>query len=1097
MQTENKKMPIIVGLGSSAGGLEALRLFLSNVPAERGDIAYVVVQHLSPNHKSMMLELLSRETPFDVLDVKSGLLPKANTIYITPPDRDVTLVNGLFHLDKPSENRIGPKPSIDKFFISLAQEQGERAVGVVLSGTGSDGSQGLRAIRAEGGITIAQKPEEAKFDGMPMAAIQTKGVDYVLSAEEMGQEIIHLLRNPRSLRVEKAEESEMQSILTSLQERIGVDFSQYKKSTITRRIERRMAAIKSATLKEYSAYLKENSDEVDLLYRDMLIGVTDFFRDKEAFEALGERLQDYIQAQPIGDSFRVWVTACSTGEEAYSIAILLDEIMGARTATHIKIFATDIDEVSIKKAREGVYPEIVISNMSKERLKRYFTQRGNEVEVKPFLKERVIFSRHNIMSDPPFVNLDLLSCRNLLIYFENDLQKRIFTTFAYALKTNALMFLGKSETVSASSDYFATIDAKNKVFQARTTNESRKLLYPQMISRGKYVRPTQIAAKRQMGTIEDAIRQTLFDFYDDKCAVIDNDFNVHYIKGNLNGLLSLPSGLVHNNILKMLPDGLSLEVRSLVYKANKDDTEHVFPLIAERVEANQRIKIKLSPLENYHGNYLMFLLSFELDSIKTQAQIISAEHVNDDRMQHLEQELMTTREHLQTVVEELETSNEELQASNEELQASNEELQASNEELETTNEELQSTNEELQTAYAEIRALYEKQNIQKNHLADRAEELSILRNELDVQYHFVKQVLDAEKNIVLVTDGKSLISANQAFLNFFNDYKNLEDFKKEHTCICEFFEKIDEDSFIYDKKDGASWLQLIVNSDRTDLKVRINRPYGMQTFHIMANILNGDEKVYVVTLSNISAIDATKQKLRQALSEEIQHKVSSSRILNQFSSIFGMDVFVRELMGQIKHSLNGINRLYHQMIETLPDSSDNHNYLQLFHQNKEAVLADLQLLKDMFSSHNEETINPFSTIEKVALLLGQSKSFPVEIEVIGNQEIVYFDKHGQFLQFSLLWMMLFVRIAQQSGLKSLNLKVEVQKVFGKLVIKIVFSSLQKMGFELMQLDSLLSDRFHEYAPLEDAYYVCKALIEETYSGSFKLSADDCEIILGG
>lgn len=1090
-----KKPLIIVGLGSSAGGLEALRLFLSNVPAEKGEIAYVVVQHLSPNHKSMMLELLSRETPFDVLEVKSGLLPKANTIYITPPDRDVFISNGLFHLEKPPENRIGPKPSIDKFFISLAQEQGEHAVGVILSGTGSDGSQGIRAIRAEGGITIAQKPEEAKFDGMPMSAIQTKGVDYILSAEDMAKEIIHLLRFPKSLRVEKEEENELFTIFDVLQERIGVDFSQYKKSTITRRIERRMAAIKSSTLEEYTRYLQENPEEIELLYRDMLIGVTAFFRDHEAFEALSTHIQEYIRTQPITDTFRVWITACATGEEAYTIAILLDEIIGTHSPVHIKIFATDIDEEAIKKAREGIYPEVLVGNLSEARLKRYFTQRGNEFEVKPFLKERVIFSRHNIMVDPPFVNLDLISCRNLLIYFENDLQKRIFTTFAYALKSHATMFLGKSETVSASSDYFATIDTKSKIFQARTTAESRKMLYPQMINRPKYLKPTQITPKRQLGTIEDAIRQTLFDFYEDKCVVIDNDFNIHYIKGNLNDLLKFPSGMVQNNILKMLPDGISLEIRSLVYKANKEETNLLFPVIAERTEGESIIRLKLSPLEGYRGNYLMFLLSFELQEARKNEIVLDAVEATNTRIIYLEQELIATREHLQTVVEELETSNEELQASNEELQASNEELQASNEELETTNEELQSTNEELQTAYSEIRALYEKQNIQKNHLADKADELNALRDELEVQYQFIKQILDTESNIVIVTDGKELNSANQSFLHLFSEYESLEHFKKEHACICDFFEKIDEDGFIYDKKSGANWLQLILHSARTDLKVKIKRNNELRTFHIIANALDSDEALYVVTLTDITAIDEAKEKLRQALTDEIQYKVSSSRVIHQFSSVLGVDVFVRQLMDQMKRPLNSINHLYHQIVENIPDSSEHHLYIQQFQIEKENVLNDIQFLKEFFIPQKEELINTFGVTEKIGLLLTQSKTFPIEIEVIGDQDATYLDKTGQFYQLSLLWMMFFVRVAQSAQLKNIKLQVEVKKEEGSIILNIAHPGSELLCQEIMKCESAVVNPSGQTYLLDDTFHVFKGFLEEIYRGTFQINADDCKLII--
>lgn len=1089
---------VIVGLGASAGGLEALQLFLSNLPAEQENIAYVVVQHLSPTHKSMMVELLSRETSFDVLEIKNGLLPKANTIYITPPDRDVFLQNGLFELRKPPETWVGPKPSVDKFFISLAQEQKERAVGVILSGTGSDGSQGIRAIKAEGGITIAQDPGEAKYDGMPISAIKTKSVDSVLSGKEIANEIIHLLRYPKSIRVEKAKENELHTIFDILEEYVGIDFSQYKKSTITRRIERRMAAIKATTLENYIGYLKENKEEIELLYKDMLIGVTAFFRDKEPFEALAEAIKEYVSRETFttNEAFRVWVPACATGEEAYSIAIILDENLRSHNIRHIKIFATDIDEEAVQKAREGIYPEVAISNLSHERIQRYFVQIGNEYEVKPFLKERVIFSRHDITIDPPFVNLDLISCRNLLIYFEGDLQKRIFATFAYALKPHALLLLGKSEAVGAHTDLFSTQDTKNKLFQARTTTESRKTIYPQMVNIGKFVKPVTVAKRRRTGTIEDAIRDTVYEYYEQKCVVIDDNFNIHFIKGNLNDLLTIPSGEMRNNILKMLPDGLSLEVRSLVYRSNKEAIEDAFPVVVERVEHDRIIKIKLTPLEGYAGNYLYFLLCFEIEPINnTEEMQIDSYDGTNTRMVHLEQELMATREHLQTVVEELETSNEELQSSNEELQASNEELQASNEELETTNEELQSTNEELQTAYAEIRSLYEKQNLQKASLEDRAKELSGLKEELDIQYAYIKEVLDAESNIVIVTNGYRLISVNNAFHQFFTEYKTLEEFTKDHDCICELFEKIDEEGFIYDKKQGINWVQLLLDSDRTDLKVRIFKKDIPHTFHVMANLLNGNEMTYVVTLTDISEIDIAKQKLRKELSDEIQHKVSSSRILNHVSTIFGTDILVHEVLEKFKKPLNRINQLYYQMYELLESSEISNSILRQFQQEKEYLLHDIAFMNDFFVDRRSEAVNVYSTIEQLSLLLTQSKNTFLEIEMLGDQNVQYNDRTGQFSYLTLLWLNILVQTIVIGNFKRIKFKVEVKKVETDVIIRITNTGEISICQQLQRYDTLkLFDNENKHQ-IADAFYLFRSLVKDAYKGNFYSDPDYCEITL--
>lgn len=1089
----NKKNLVIVGLGASAGGLEALTLFLSNLPPQHDNIAYVVVQHLSPTHKSMMRDLLARETNFKVLEIKSGLLPQANTVYITPPDRDVTIKNGLLHLEKPLDRWIGPKPSVDKFFISLAAEKMEKAVGVILSGTGSDGSQGVRAIRAEGGIAIAQDPQQAKYDGMPASAIQTKSVDYILKAEEIAKEIIHLLRYPTSLRVEKAEEDEFNAIFEILKNDINIDFSQYKRTTITRRIERRMAAIKATTLTDYITYLKENRNEVELLYKDMLIGVTSFFRDTDAFETLKSILLEYLEENKEQEQLRVWVSACSTGEEAYSIAILLDEILGVHSDKHLKIFATDIDEEAIQKARNGVFPEVTVSNISPERLKRYFTQRGNEFEVKPQLKERVIFSRHDITMDPPFVNLDLITCRNMLIYFDLELQKKIFATFAYSLKQHGLLFLGKSETVGPHTDLFATIEAKAKVFQTRTTTDSRKNLYPQMLNPTKYIKPTTAVKKTSReGTLEESIKNTLFEFYEDKCAVIDNDFNIHYIKGNMNDMLKFPTGAINNNILKMIPEKLSLEVRSLVYKANKNEMNHDFPHTTEKIIDNELITIKLTPLEGYAGKYLYFLLCFDSKEIQEKPVVQKPHESENSYILQLEQELLTTREHLQTVVEELETSNEELQSSNEELQASNEELQASNEELETTNEELQSTNEELQTAYSEIRALYEKQNLQKNYLQDKTTELAKLKNELDIQYKYTQDVLDAEKSIVFVTNGDELISVNQQFFNFFKEYTSLEEFKKEHKCICDFFEKDIRDDFIYDKKEGRTWLESILTTTRSDMKVRIQREDEVFTFHIMANDLSTKEKKYVVTLTDISEIVLKKEHLAAALSDEIKNNTNSSRIIHKFNSLQGNDIFTKHIVDEIKKPLNIIYQNYSSVIESSGfDEKTSIRYLSQFKEQKENILLNLSTLNNYFGVTHSDS-NVYSMFERISHFFEDEYS-DFKIEVYGQQNVTYLNREFHLQQLFMLIAMIFLRVSKESNLKKTILKIMIKEQDGVLDIEITNTGTESIFQELIKYESNKEIYAGSAKIINDTYYILSVILDEVFHATFKIGLENCEI----
>ncbi len=1097
IEKNKSKNLVIVGLGASAGGLEALRLFLSNLPPEHNNIAYVVVQHLSPTHKSMMRELLARETTFDVLEIQSGLLPKANTVYITPPDRDVVLKNGLLMLEQPLARWIGPKPSVDKFFISLSKEKLELAVGVILSGTGSDGSQGVRAIRAEGGIAIAQKPEQAKYDGMPASAIQTKSVDYILPAEDIAKEIIHLLRYPSSLRVEQAEDDEFNVIFEIIRNRFNIDFSQYKKSTITRRIERRMAAIKATTMTNYITYLKDNIEEVEYLYKDMLIGVTSFFRDTDAFDALRTQLEFYVKEHKEDDQFRVWVSACSTGEEAYTIAILLDEIMGSHTSRHVKIFATDIDEEAIQKARAGVFPELTVSEVSPERLQRYFIQKGNEFVVKPQLKERVIFSRHDITIDPPFVKIDLVTCRNMLIYFETALQKKIFTTFAYSLKQHGILFLGKSESVGMNTDLYSTLDAKAKLFQARTTVESRKLLYPQMLNAGKYIKPSiAVKQKRKTSTLEDAIKNTLFEYYEAKCVVIDNDFNIHYIKGNMNDMLKFPSGEVHNNILKMLPEKVSLEVRSLVYKANKNEALITFPAVAQCALEIETISVKLSPLEGKSGHYLYFLICFDTTQNTVEKLPIKIVENENSYIRQLEQELLSTREHLQTVVEELETSNEELQSSNEELQASNEELQASNEELETTNEELQSTNEELQTAYSEIRALYEKQNLQKNYLEGKSNELGVLKEELDLQYAYIKEVLDTEKNIVVVTNGKEIISVNDAFFKLFSQYSSLEEFKVEHQCVCDFFEKNNDDGYIYEKKNGLNWLKLIINSNRNDLKVDIKKDEVTYTYHIMASMLKGGEQSFVVTLTDISQIIASTLKLQTALSDEIQSKVSSSNIIHQFNHIFGQDLFTLHMTDEIRKPLNKIYQNYKSIIEISKFSdADTIKYMGEFSIEKNEILSAITSLKHFSGVFKDSTVNLYESFERVALLITNSRANELNVELLGIQTLEIVDKNGQIYQLIMLLMMIYVRTVTMLSLKNVTLKIEFTSKPGMILIKINNVGDESLCKQLLKLEASKEILGKESQKISDTFTIFSSMLQVAYNAKFILGADCCEINL--
>jgi two-component system CheB/CheR fusion protein len=796
----------IVGIGASAGGLEALKTFLSHIPNDSTNISYVIVQHLSQTHKSVLRKILSNDTLLDVVDIKNEMVVEPNKVYIAPSNNDLVLQDGFFKLHKVEDTFIRPKPSVDKFFISLAHEMQENAVGVILSGTGNDGSQGVKVLRIEGGTTIAQDPVEAKYDGMPLSAINTKSIDYILKAEDIAKEIPKIISLPKRVNIEDDSELALSTIFQIIQNHIKVDFSGYKRSTIVRRIEKRMSVVKSTNLDDYISYLNSNAEEVEFLYKCMLIGVTEFFRDKESFEALEKNIKSYLKQNRDTDSFRIWIPACSTGEEAYSMAIIMSELIGLDK--HIKIFATDIDEDSIEFARRGIFSLYSLLAVPQKLLNKYFEKKLDGFEARNILKEKIIFSKHNLISDTPFVNFDLISCRNLLIYFDSDLQKRVFSTFAYSLRQNGFLFLGKSENIGTNSDSFETIDAKHKIFQARVTNESKKSLYPQLINIGRY--KSELNKTKKGNSLEEIIKNTLFNTYLNRCAVIDSSFNLHYIKGDFDGLVKLPQGIVYFNILKMLPEDLSIEVRSLVYKALKYK-DLKFPISSVIRIRDSKITLNLTPLEN-DKNYQFFLLCIDSEIIKNSNVDINS-NTKDYVVQTLQQELMTTKEHLQTVVEEIENTNEELQALNEELQTSNEELQASNEKLETTNEELESTNEELQIAYSEIRSLYsmEKEKKEKNYFATFNEVCN---------------------NIVILTDGKEILEINDEAFKYIS---KSNDFGKN-------FEKVDEDDYIY----GINWLEKVILSEKNCLRAKIVLKNKTYIFKIMKNRFSKDK--FIISL---------------------------------------------------------------------------------------------------------------------------------------------------------------------------------------------------------------------------------------------------------
>lgn len=707
MNSQTKKSFIVVGIGASAGGLEALQEFVKLLPKKSG-CAFILAQHLSPTYKSMMVDLLSRQTSKKIVEVQHGSLVEPEILYITPPNHDVTIQNGKLYL-KPPLSQIGPKPSIDIFFESLARDQKENAIAIILSGTGSDGSHGVRAIKAEGGITIAQEPESAKYDGMVISAINTGNIDFVLPIEHIVQEIHNITKYSQGeIKIDEKYEQKINrfdDIFLFIKEKKGVDFKDYKISTIRRRLARRMAALKIIAMSDYVTYLKTNKSEANALYQDILIGVTYFFRDKEAFENLKNTVTSMLENIKDKQTIRVWIPGCSTGEEAYTIGILLHQILGLKLINYkIQIFATDIDDESLDVARKAKYPEASFQDLDDSVLKKYFVRQGQHYHVIKTIRDMVIFSHHNINQDPPFLRLDMISCRNLLIYFNQKLQEKIFPVFHYALNTNGILFLGKSESVGKFSTLFDVVDKKDKIYKAQLTKPTSLSTYQYQPKHTTYDIPTTHHLDTQY-SIQEATKDTITNLFLPNTVVINTSHDILYFQKELFPYLKVGMGIASFNIFKMVNEQLNLELRSVLHTALKEKASKKSRFIRFIGDDDNIlfVQIIVTPLLNITDKelYLVSFLEEKEHEVRAMGAIIDDDTENF-KTKELEFELKSTKEHLQTVIEELETSNEEMQSLNEELQSSNEELQSSNEELETSNEELQSSNEELQTAYSEL-----------------------------------------------------------------------------------------------------------------------------------------------------------------------------------------------------------------------------------------------------------------------------------------------------------------------------------------------------------------------------------------------------------
>ena len=704
----------VVGIGASAGGLEAFEQFFSHLPADNG-MAFVLVPHLSPDHKSMMVDLLKRYTAMEICEAREGMEVKPNRVYIIPPNRDLAIANNLLLLQAPTEQH-GVRHPIDFFFRSLAQDQGDRSICIVLSGTGTEGAIGLRAVKGEGGLVLAQDPKDAKYDGMPASAIATGLVDHVLPAAKMPEVLLRYskvaaARPARPLaRAEERPTESLQKIYTIIRAQTGHDFTLYKQSTVLRRIHKRMAIHQIDSFDDYVVYLRSNPREIDVLFNELLIRVTSFFRDPGVYESLAEHAFPQIfGAKQEDSSVRIWAPGCSTGEEAYTLAMLCSEYQREHRGAHrkVQIFATDIDSGAIEIARAGVYPESISEDVSPERLSRYFTKRGSAYKIKEELREMVVFAVQDLIKDPPFSRLDLLSCRNVLIYMGAALQKRVLGLFHYALNANGVLVLGSSETVGDSADRFSVVDKKWKIFRARRVETLPLTAIEQRQPIAAFEKGARAVQRPPVVNIGDVTERLLLERYSPPSCVVNDKGDILYIHGKTGKFLEPASGKAGLNITEMARDGIRLEVRTGLRKVSAQKKDVVYEGLQVKANGgyktvNLEVRYITKP-EHLEGLILVVFNEAPPGPVgKATKERVRAREKATERFAAMEYELKSTKEHLQSTIEELETSNEELKSTNEELQSANEELQSTNEELETSREELQSTNEELLTVNAEL-----------------------------------------------------------------------------------------------------------------------------------------------------------------------------------------------------------------------------------------------------------------------------------------------------------------------------------------------------------------------------------------------------------
>jgi two-component system CheB/CheR fusion protein len=753
----------IVGIGASAGGLEALEQFLKHVPEQSG-MAFVIIQHLDPTHKGIMSELLQRTTTMRVIQVKDRTTVQPDCVYVIPPNKDMSILRGTLHLFEPAAPR-GLRLPIDYFFRSLAQDQLEHSVGVILSGMGSDGTLGLHAIKENAGVVLVQDPATAKFDSMPRSAISAGLADIVAPVDELpGKIMTYLQRTPLVARTEAAIEDKTQSALEKaiilLRTHTGNDFSFYKRNTLYRRIERRMGIHQIAKMASYVRYLQENSQELDLLFKELLIGVTNFFRDPAAWDQLRDQAIPALLAnRSPGQALRAWVPGCSTGEEAYSLAIVLKEAVEEirpKAKFTIQLFATDLDKDAIEKARQGIFPANISTDVSEARLKRFFTKEEHGYRVRKEIREMVIFAPQNLIMDPPFTKLDILSCRNLLIYLTPEVQKKLIPLFHYSLLPGGILFQGSAETIGDGTALFSPLSGKSRLFRrTESVMRAEQISFPTAFGASL---PTNSEARPAMAkppaSLQALADQLVLQSYAPPAVLTNEEGDIFYVSGRTGKYLEPAAGKANWNVFAMARDGLSYELAGAFKEAlRKKESVALHGLTVGTNGGTQWVDVTVRRIDEpgpLHGLVMIVFTDVAAPVAAEVAHKTLKSNLRSLRVAELEQELLRVRGESRATHEEMQTSQEELRSANEELQSTNEELQSTNEELTTSKEEMQSMNEELQTVNAELQGKVDQLSQASNDMKNLLDSTDIATLFLDKDLNVRRFTPQATKIIKLI-----------------------------------------------------------------------------------------------------------------------------------------------------------------------------------------------------------------------------------------------------------------------------------------------------------------------------------------------------------